>query len=129
MDKPEGKGRDPRTSSGADGVMAIKKRPSVDPVREARIEAFGAAAEAPADRAGTPSSRTPTPVVPSRDRINRPRPATKGKTDLKPMLIRFEGWEHELLKEVAELEGRSMHNMAKNALIPALEAIRAARQR
>lgn len=45
------------------------------------------------------------------------------------MLIRFESWEHELLKEVAELEGRSMHSMAKNALIPALEAIRAARQR
>lgn len=103
--------------------MAIKKRPPIDPAREARIEAFGAAAEAPANRDGTP-----TPIAATRGGVTRPRPATKGKTDLKPMLIRFESWEHELLKEVAELEGRSMHNMAKNALIPALEAIRVARQ-
>lgn len=103
--------------------MAIKKRLPVDPAREARIEAFGAAAEEPADRVSDP-----TPVAPTHDRASRPRPAARGKADLKPMLIRFERWEHELLKEVAELEGRSMHSMAKRALIPALEAIRSARQ-
>ena len=102
--------------------MAIKKRPPIDPAREGRIEAFGAAAEAQADRAAAPA-----PVVPARN-SSRPGPATRGKTDLKPMLIRFASWEHDLLKEVAELEGRSMHNMAKNALIPALEAMRAARR-
>jgi hypothetical protein len=103
--------------------MAIKKRPPVspapiDPIQEARIDAFGDAAEQTVTPA--PAARTP------RKPVAKPADST---AKLKPMLMRFEADEHELLREVAALEGRSMHNMAKTALIPALEAIRAAHQR
>lgn len=105
--------------------MAIKKRPPVDPALAAKIEAFGAAAE-PAATAAAPAPAQPV-ATPRRKSVPRPRGAGE-RRELKPMLIRFVSDEHELLREVAELEGRSMHNMAKTALIPALEAIRDARR-
>lgn len=107
--------------------MAIKKRPPVDPSREAEIEAFGAAAELAAEPGRVRQAKAPARTVVAQRSAPRPRPAGK-KGDLKPMLIRFDVYEHELLREVAEMEGRSMHNMAKTALIPALEAIREARR-
>ena len=80
--------------------MAIKKRPPVDPAKEAEIEAFGAAAEPTAEPA--PRRQAPAPAAPRRASTPRAKPAGE-KAELKPMLIRFDGYEHELLREVAEL--------------------------
>lgn len=107
--------------------MAIKKRPPVDPAREAQIEAFGTAAEATA----TPQEFRPTIVdaapVHRAAATRRPTDANEKKKP-KPMLVRFDEYEHQLLQEVAQMEGRSMHNMAKTILIPALEAMRDAQK-
>jgi hypothetical protein len=104
--------------------MAIKKRPPVDPAaRESAIEAFGLAANHdPATEA-----KAPQPPIGAARRASSPR--GKAKPEIKPMLVRFDADQHALLQEVAELEGRSMHNMALTALIPALEAIRDAHRK
>jgi hypothetical protein len=115
--------------------MPIKKRPPVDPAaREAAIEAFGKAANY--DPATEVETAAPTPApqrtVGAARRANPARAKVKPageKAEVKPMLMRFDSDQHELLKEVAALEGRSMHNMALTALIPALEAIRDAHQK
>lgn len=107
--------------------MAIKKRPPVDPAREAQIEAFGTAAEAtPSPQEFRPKIVEPAPV--HRAPITRRPPGTSEKKKPKPMLVRFDEYEHQLLQEVAQQEGRSMHNMAKTILIPALEAMRDAQK-
>lgn len=109
--------------------MAIKKRPLhvSDPLLEAKIEAFGSAAEPTSEPTPTraPAATAPTKAAPRRTSTARTAAKPTGeKGDVKPMLVRFDTYEHELLKEVAALEGRSMHNMAKTVLIPALEALR-----
>lgn len=109
--------------------MAIKKRPVPvpDPALEAKIEAFGSAAEASTEPALTQAPVEPALAKTAPRRTNTVRTVTRPageKSEIKPMLVRFDAYEHELLKEVAALEGRSMHNMAKTVLIPALEAIR-----
>jgi hypothetical protein len=110
--------------------MAIKKRPPVDPAaRESAIEAFGRAANHDASTevdAPQPAKAAQRPVSAAR-RASSPR--GKAKPEIKPMLMRFDADQHALLQEVAELEGRSMHNMALTALIPALEAIRDAHRK
>jgi hypothetical protein len=116
--------------------MAIKKRPPVDPAaRESAIEAFGRAANQDASteaeatqpaEAAQPAKAAQRPVSAAR-RASSPR--GKAKPEIKPMLVRFDADQHALLQEVAELEGRSMHNMALTALIPALEAIRDAHRK
>lgn len=94
--------------------MAIKKRPPLDPAREAKIEAFAAAADEPT---ATTVTQKPRPVAAAVvESTEKPKP--------KPMLLRLDADQHELLKLVAEREGRSMHNMAMTVLIPALEALR-----
>jgi hypothetical protein len=113
--------------------MSIKKRTPVEhAAHEAEIEAFGLAADA-GKRAEAAPAKTPPRAVGAARRASPARArATKSegeKVEVKPMLIRFDSDQHELLKEVAALEGRSMHNMALTALIPALEAIRDAHQK
>lgn len=110
--------------------MAIKKRTPVDEEREARIEAFGAAAETPTPTEAPPANResaagTRAAPAPAQRRSAAPaKTAGERKADIKPMLVRFDSYEHELLRQVAEAQGRSMHNMAKMILIPALEELR-----
>nr|WP_181716039.1 hypothetical protein [Cryobacterium sp.]QJS06367.1 hypothetical protein [Cryobacterium sp.] len=110
--------------------MPIKKRTPVDPAeREAAIEAFGKAAnyEPAAEPEPPVPAKAPQKTVGAARRASpaRAKAKTTGeKAEIKPMLMRFDADQHALLQEVAELEGRSMHNMALTALIPALEAIR-----
>lgn len=106
--------------------MAIKKRPPVDPAREAQIEAFGTAADTtPTLKELQPKTVEPVTV---HDAPTTRRPIEAGgkkpKPKSKPMLVRFDEYEHQLLYEIAQQEGRSMHNMAKTLLIPALEAMK-----
>lgn len=102
--------------------MAIKKRPPVDPAtKAAQIEAFAAAAEdtttGPAVTAATPQESAPVTKPPK-------AAAGKAKPKPKPMLLRLDAEQHELLKQVADQQQRSMHNMALTVLIPALAALR-----
>lgn len=124
--------------------MAIKKRTPVD---LARIEAFGAAADAPAPRSdAAPAQSTPEPTAPRATPVKRaPRKAkaastTSAKPKPKPKVKAGE-WPADLarailiryntpglaieLAEVAQLEERSLHQTALRALERGLEALRA----
>jgi hypothetical protein len=109
--------------------MAIKKRPPVDPAaRESAIEAFGRAANQ--DASTEAEATQPAEAAQPAKAAQRPVSAAgRANAEIKPMLVRFDADQHALLQEVAELEGRSMHNMALTALIPALEAIRDAHRK
>lgn len=118
--------------------MAIKKRPPVD---LARIEAFGAAADAPAARpAAAPAPATPEPATPRTvpaKRAPRQTPApSAARAEPKPgewpedlarsILIRYSAPSLAIdLAEVARLEQRSQHKTALRALERGLEALRA----
>lgn len=94
--------------------MAIKKRPPVDPQREAEIDAFGDAAEQPttAARVATPRS-TPKTVVAGPDKT------------AKTLLIRYPDNELPLLlAEVAGKIDRSQHATALRALRRGLDAMK-----
>lgn len=94
--------------------MAIKKRPPVDPQREAEIDAFGDAAEQPVAVAlvATPRSTSKTVVV---------APDKTAKT----LLIRYPDNELPLLlAEVAGKIDRSHHATALRALRRGLDAMK-----
>jgi len=107
--------------------MAIKKRTPVDPATAAKIEAFGAAADAPpvsaepmaASAPATPSAATTAPK-------KNAGKASRSEEVAKTFLIRWPDAELPLLlAEVAELDERSQHALALRALRRGLEAIRA----
>jgi hypothetical protein len=104
--------------------MAIKKRTQQERDREARIEAFGAAAEA--------NSKEPTPVAqpvapaaaPSADRAPAPA-AGEPRSWPKNALIRYPNEDlPKLLAEVAALEERTHHATTLRALRRGLEVLR-----
>ena len=101
--------------------MAIKKRPQADP---AAIEAFGAAADTPAE-AQAPVAAVPTPpreTAPARTAAPGEWPADVAKT----LLIRWpDATLPAELAEVAGLEDRSQHKTALRALQRGLEVLRA----
>jgi hypothetical protein len=101
--------------------MAIKKRTPVDP---AKIEAFGAAAEAPAEvMPATTPTLPPTPRTSTRTPSAGEWPEGTSRT----FLLRW-GKNPELpalLAEVAELEDRTQQKTALRALQRGLEVIRA----
>ena len=104
--------------------MAIKKRPPVD---QARIEAFGAAAEQPAGSPQPGTSRTSTVKRQPASRTTRKETAGEWPADVpKTFLIR---WSDPALAtelaEVSALEDRSQHKTALRALQRGLEALRA----
>lgn len=103
--------------------MAIKKRTPVDP---AKIEAFGAAADAPTEplQASAPESKAqPAARTTTRTTSTGEWPEGTSKT----FLLRW-GKNPELpalLAEVAELEDRTLQKTAVRALQRGLEVIRA----
>jgi hypothetical protein len=106
--------------------MAIKKRTQQERDREARIEAFGAAAES----RGTEPVPTPVPetvasaAAPSSDRQPAPS-AREPRTWPKNALIRYPNDElPKLLAEVAALEERTHHATTLRALRRGLEVLR-----
>jgi hypothetical protein len=106
--------------------MAIKKRTQQERDREARIEAFGAAAEPRGSEAVVAS--VPEPVVqeatPSGDRQPAPT-AGEPRTWPKNALIRYPNDElPRLLAEVAALEERTHHATTLRALRRGLEILR-----
>lgn len=105
--------------------MGIKRR--TDPATEAKIEAFGAGAEAPVP------SMQPVPTKSVRAAATRPatHEALPWPEDLaKTFLIRYpEASLPLLLAEVAQLEDRSQHAVALRALRRGLEAMKADTER
>jgi hypothetical protein len=103
--------------------MAIKKRPQVDPETEAKIEAFGAAAENPAPaqaRAAAPARTARTAGAAARKTAERTGDVAK------TFLVRWPDDELPLLlAEVSALEDRSQHAVALRALRRGLEAMKA----
>lgn len=110
--------------------MAIKKRTQQERDREARIEAFGAAAESRSNEpAPTPateavaSAAAPT-TAPSGDRPPTPS-AGESRTWPKNALVRYPNDElPKLLAEVAALEERTHHATTLRALRRGLEVLR-----
>ncbi|WHE37790.1 hypothetical protein [Microbacterium sp. BDGP8] len=104
--------------------MAIKKRAPID---QARIEAFGNAADAPAQSApaaAEPAAKTPKTAAP---RPDKPASGEWPEGTPKTFLVRW-GSDPDLpplLAEVAALEDRTMQKTALRALRRGLEAIRA----
>lgn len=101
--------------------MAIKKRTTTDLATEAKIEAFGAAADtAPStSKTGetTPKTNAATGAV---------RPRLRTEDVAKTFLIRFpDATLPLLLAEVAQLDERSQHAVALRALRRGLEAMKA----
>lgn len=109
--------------------MGIKRRPAIDPATEAAIEAFGEAAERPAEApiAPQPASRTvatrPAPKKPSAPAAT---PAAEWPADVaKTLLIRYPDLElPALLGDVARAEERSQHATALRALRRGLEILK-----
>jgi hypothetical protein len=101
--------------------MAIKKRTQQERDREARIEAFGAAAEMPAE-APTP----PVTPAPARSSDRRPSARMAEETRLpKTALIKYPDEElPRLLAEVAAGEERSHHATTIRALRRGLEIMK-----
>lgn len=105
--------------------MAIKKR---GPIDQARIEAFGNAADAPRQAAAAAPEPTPAAKAP-KTVAARPDEPTAGEwpeDTPKTFLLRW-GSDPELpplLAEVAKLEDRTMQKTALRALRRGLEAIR-----
>ena len=106
--------------------MAIKKRTQQERDREARIEAFGAAAEPRASEAVVAS--VPEPVAQAATPLGDRRPAPTGgepRTWPKNALIRYPNDElPRLLAEVAALEERTHHATTLRALRRGLEILR-----
>lgn len=102
--------------------MAIKKRPQVDPETEAKIEAFGAAAESPAAAPAPAPART----APAKTRRTAARKSAERSGDIaKTFLIRWPDDELPLLlAEVSVLDDRSQHAVALRALRRGLEAMK-----
>ncbi|MEO7015105.1 MAG: hypothetical protein ABI067_01015 [Leifsonia sp.] len=99
--------------------MAIKKRPPVDPQTEAAIDAFGDAAEQPAEAAPVASRATPTARS-----TPKTAAATPEKT-AKTLLIRYPDDELPLLlAEIAGSIDRSQHATALRALRRGLDAMK-----
>lgn len=106
--------------------MAIKKR---GPIDQARIEAFGNAADVPsqptpAAAEPTPAAKAPKTVAP---RPDKPAAGEWPEDTPKTFLMRW-GSDPELpllLAEVAKLEDRTLQKTALRALRRGLEAIRA----
>jgi hypothetical protein len=107
--------------------MAIKKRTQQERDREARIEAFGAAAEARTNEAA-PIAAPAAPAAPaaaaSSDR--QPAPASgEQRAWPKNALIRYPNEDlPKLLAEVAALEERTHHATTLRALRRGLEVLR-----
>jgi len=106
--------------------MAIKKRTQQERDREARIEAFGAAAEARSNEpapALAPEPAAPS-AAPSGDR--QPAPAVGEQRPWpKNALIRYPNEDlPKLLAEVAALEERTHHATTLRALRRGLEVLR-----
>ena len=100
--------------------MAIKKRPPVDPQREAEIDAFGDAAEQPAVAA--PAT---TRVATSRSTSTPKTVAVAPDKTAKTLLIRYPDDELPLLlAEVAGNIDRSQHATALRALRRGLDAMK-----
>lgn len=99
--------------------MAIKKRTPVD---QARIEAFGAAADAPTENATLAADPPPAvPTTPSKPAVGE-WPADVAKT----LLIRWPDANLALeLAQVSALEDRSQHKTAIRALQRGLDVLRA----
>lgn len=109
--------------------MAIKRRPTIDPATEAAIEAFGEAAERPADAplAPQPTSRpTATRPAPKKPTAPAATPAADWPADVaKTLLIRYPDLElPALLSDVARAEERSQHATALRALRRGLEILK-----
>lgn len=123
MEQPQGQWGNKGTSSGADGIVAIKRR--TDPATEAKIEAFGAGAEAVLARAEpilvpTESAKSSTPRPSTQKTISRTEEVAK------TFLIRYPDESlPRLLAEVAQLDDRSQHATALRALRRGLDAIKA----
>ncbi|MDF2917993.1 MAG: hypothetical protein K0S70_2210 [Microbacterium sp.] len=101
--------------------MAIKKR---GPIDQARIEAFGDAADTPSQPDPAPAAKAPRTVAP---RPDKPTAGEWPEGTPKTFLVRW-GSDPELpplLAEVAALEDRTMQKTALRALRRGLEAIRA----
>jgi hypothetical protein len=103
--------------------MAIKKRTQQERDREARIEAFGAAAEARSNEAAPAAPAAPA-AAPSGDR--QPAPvAGEQRAWPKNALIRYPNEDlPKLLAEVAALEERTHHATTLRALRRGLEVLR-----
>ena len=108
--------------------MAIKKRPPVDPATEAKIEAFGAAAD---DPTSTAQARAPQPA-PNAAQRTRLAGATARKSAersggvAKTFLVRWPDDELPLLlAEVSALEDRSQHAVVLRALRRGLAVMKA----
>ena len=98
--------------------MAIKKR---EPVDQARIEAFGAAADTPPEAPSSvlPPAKTPATVPPSA--------AGGWPADLpRTFLLRWPDPEmRRELEELAAIEDRTLHKTAVRAMRLGIEALRA----
>jgi hypothetical protein len=105
--------------------MAIKKRPQVDPETEAKIEAFGAAAENPAPTPAPAPAAAPARTTRAASAAAR-KPAERTGDVAKTFLVRWPDDELPLLlAEVSALEDRSQHAVALRALRRGLEAMKA----
>jgi hypothetical protein len=104
--------------------MAIKKRPPVDPEKEAKIEAFGAAAESPAREPAPAPAVAPARAARTASTAAR-KPAERSGEVAKTFLVRWPDAELPLLlAEVSALEDRSQHAVAIRALRRGLEAMK-----
>lgn len=102
--------------------MAIKKRPPVDPQREAEIDAFGDAAEQPP--AAAPAA-APAVTQAATPRSTPKVVATAPEKTAKTLLIRYPDDELPLLlAEVAGKIDRSQHATALRALRRGLDAMK-----
>ena len=103
--------------------MAIRKRPPVDPATEAKIEAFGAAAESAA------ASPLPPPAEAAAARAAGTatrKPVERAGEVAKTFLVRWPDDELPLLlAEVSALEERSQHAVVLRALRRGLDAMKA----
>jgi hypothetical protein len=107
--------------------MAIKKRTQQERDREARIEAFGAAAEARSNEAA-PAAAPAAPVAPAAATSGDRQPAPvagEQRAWPKNALIRYPNEDlPKLLAEVAALEERTHHATTLRALRRGLEVLR-----
>ncbi|ALD14381.1 hypothetical protein GW571_15165 (plasmid) [Clavibacter capsici] len=106
--------------------MAIKKRTQQERDREARIEAFGAAADAHGGEPAPVPASVPVapPAAAAGDRQPTPS-AGEARTWPKNALIRYPNDElPKLLAEVAALEERTHHATSLRALRRGLEVLR-----
>jgi hypothetical protein len=106
--------------------MAIKRRPSIDPAKEAAIEAFGEAAERPVISGESGPGYPKTVAVPNTAPARTDQHVDHWPRDIaKTLLIRYPDLElPTMLGEVARLEERSQHATAVRALRRGLEVLK-----